>query len=165
MTFQKFCSTTVLHMVLESLINHSEFLPKYPCPCPDACRQKSLAIILFFVYVTSIFNCPETHPTLFPRWQNLLINILSLKSTARYLQAQPREGPQCCLQKHSNVFSKFQLGLPLVHLLCSPLPAFFPLSWAKVRSVNLFSAVYTWLKLSPGSWFDGKSWYNGFTDR
>lgn len=72
MNLQKFCSTTVLHMVWESLINHFEFLPKYPCPSPDASRQKSfVSIILLFVYVTSVFYCPETHPTLFPRCQNL----------------------------------------------------------------------------------------------
>lgn len=72
MNLQKFCSTTVLHMVLESLVNHLGFLPKYPCPFPDASRQKSFAsVILFFVYVTSVFCCPEIHPTLFPRCQNL----------------------------------------------------------------------------------------------
>lgn len=59
-------------MVWESLVNHFGFLPKYPWLFPDASRQKSFtSVILFFVYVTSVFYCPEIHPTFFPRCQNL----------------------------------------------------------------------------------------------
>lgn len=44
MNLQKFYSTTVLHMVLESSITHFGLLPKYPYPSPDANRQKSLQV-------------------------------------------------------------------------------------------------------------------------
>lgn len=83
------------------------------------------------------------------------INILSLKSAARHLQLQTRERPQCCLQKHSDVFSKFQSGLPFVHhpsLLFSPILGniqkpylisflLFTLNWNYLLALDLMEKV------------------------
>ena len=126
-------------MVLESLINHFEFLPKYPCPFPDASLQNSFASIIYSLCMSLPSFTALKHILLcFLGAQIFQINILSLKSAARHLQQQPRGRPQCCLQKHSNVFSKFQLGLPFVHHPLSPHPRQQPESL-----LNLFSAVYT----------------------
>lgn len=119
---QMFCSATVLHMVLESLITHfnNSSINILTHPQMPAEKKKIIAsAVLFFVYVTSICYCPTVYPTLFPVSQNL---------PSKY--AVPKFSSQTALSAAKEKISK----LPLKTFRClkfqSKLPflSFFPLS-------------------------------------